>query len=58
MISQENDTKIHIKIESLVKSANKTFEDYGDMQSRAIVWWRYAISAIFVGVFNRFLIRI
>lgn len=30
MIGKMNDTKIHIKVESLVKSAKKTFEDYED----------------------------
>lgn len=30
MISKMNDVKIHIKVESLVKSALKTFETYED----------------------------
>lgn len=58
MISKMNDVKIHIKVESLVKSALKTFESYEDQSSRAIVWMRYAVSAIFVGMFNEILIRL
>lgn len=53
-----NDNKIHIKVESLVKSAEKTFEDYDSQTPRAIVWLRYSISAIFAGVFKKFLIRL
>lgn len=30
MTGKMNDNKIHIKVESLVKSAEKTFENYGD----------------------------
>jgi len=56
--SKINDNKIHIKIESLVKSAKKTFEDYSEHTPRAIVWLRYAISAIFCGPFNRMMTRV
>lgn len=58
MTGKMNDNKIHIKVESLVKSAEKTFENYGDQTSRAIVWLRYSVSAIFCGVFKKFLIRL
>lgn len=53
MTGKLNDFKIHIKIESLVKSAAKTFENYEESSPRSIVWLRYAISAIFCGPFVR-----
>lgn len=47
-----NAVKVHQKVESLVKVAEKTFEHYDSQIARSVVWMSYAISAIFCGMCN------
>lgn len=53
-----NRVNVHVKVESLVKDAAKTFEDLSEQGPRSVVWYNYAIAAIYSGVFNRVKLRL
>lgn len=58
MTTAPNYTKIHGKVETLVKESIKTSMSLEDQKIRSIVWWNYSIAAIFCEMFNRVIARI
>lgn len=48
-----NKTNVHIKVESLVKEGAKIVDELAMQGPRSIIWWDYAISCIFSGVFKK-----
>jgi hypothetical protein len=51
-VSPISDIKVHLKLESLLKDANKVIHRWEQQKARIIVWQRYAVAAIFAPIFN------
>jgi hypothetical protein len=53
MIKPFSDVNVHIKVESLLKEAEKVIKRWEQQQSRIIVWQGYFVAAIFSPIFTR-----
>jgi hypothetical protein len=47
-----SDIKIHMKLESLLKEADKVIKRWEQQKARIIVWQRYAVAAVFSPIFT------